>query len=284
MSPFLKKQWLILGGGVFGTGLMGVCVLLASAPAASAPPVTTPGTGRMEAVAVVNGREVSGQRFERLIAARRTKARLSNGLIPEPIDRALRIDTAEQLIDEHLLEEAASDLGLMVQEEDVDRGLEAFKRSFDTEADFNRFVDEAPLGLSELRRRMHSRLLQERVAEIEAGPVSDETVKAFFESQPERFAPTDPSQPLPSYLEVEAAVRAECLSFMRRRQQAALMQMLRARAHISSPLLDSLGARSENESALRGEWKKSSTLVGEAQPSPSQRQESTLSGTKTRDL
>ncbi|KFA94596.1 hypothetical protein Q664_01430 [Archangium violaceum Cb vi76] len=115
------------------------------------------------------------------------KSRLGDGSVPEPLQRALKLKLAERLIDERLIEDAASELGLFAQESDIDIALARFKADFHSESGFERFVAEYPLGLEEIRQRLRIRWLRNRLIEAESQPLSEQAVKAYYDSDPARF-------------------------------------------------------------------------------------------------
>lgn len=181
------KHWISVGGSVFGFGLMGLGMLLTGSPASSETAEFAASIREFEAIARVDGQEVPLERFNNLLDAVLRKSRLGDGRVPEPILRATKLELAERLINERLIEDAASERGIFAQESDIDTALEQFKKGLGTKADFERFVAEYPLGLEELRQRLRIRWLRERIIEAESEPLSEQAVKAYYESHPARF-------------------------------------------------------------------------------------------------
>lgn len=174
-----------------------------------------------EAIAVVDGEEVSLERFNHLWRNDVARLRMRDGHIPGSLAKAQKAALAERLINEALIEHAAEQDQLTVDARALDKAFASRRQALVTDA--------TPASGEELRRRIRLDLLAEQLVERRvARSFPEDALQAFFERNPERFqvsAHLDVedlrvSVP-PEATEAEVSARAQEASALREQQLAA---------------------------------------------------------------
>ncbi|RKH56892.1 peptidyl-prolyl cis-trans isomerase [Corallococcus llansteffanensis] len=177
-----------------------------------------PGEPETESIAVVDGEEISRERFNQRWQPLANNLRLKDGHLAEPMAGAQKAHLAEQLIDEALIEHAAEQEQLLVSEEALDAAM-ASRRNQLPDAS----LKHAMLLPEEARRKVRLELLVDQLVERRVPRTfPDDALQAFHERNPERFQ-------VPTYVEVEdllVAVSPEMkdAELLARQQEAEAMR------------------------------------------------------------
>ena len=226
MSQHFVKRWIALGKSVFGAGLLGGLVLLMGGSASSETPAAVASTREVEAVARVNGQEVSLERFNKLFDAFLQRDGQQQGGAPEFVQQAMKLGLVEQLIQEALIEDGASERGLFVQGSEIDAALAQYKATFKSEAEFERAVKQHLMGMDGLRERLRILRLRDRLVESEFPPTTETAVKAYYDSNPTRF--DEPEHFVSREIVVRIEQQATALERQAKRARAEqLLQLVR---------------------------------------------------------
>lgn len=173
------------------SALFPLVLLATGAGAGGSPPALVPGSvdgPETGTIATVDGEELSLPRFNALWAASRKNLVLADGRVPEPMARAQKAQLAEQLIDELLIERAAEQEQLFVEEREVDEALDAMRRRFPNPEAFNEHVATRPGGLAELRQQWRVGRLLERLLERRAPKaLPEEVLRQTYERHESHF-------------------------------------------------------------------------------------------------
>ncbi|WP_426755442.1 peptidylprolyl isomerase [Myxococcus sp. Y35] len=173
------------------SALFPLVLLATGADAGGSPPALLPGNvdgPETGTIATVNGEEISLSRFNALWAASRKNLVLVDGRVPEPIAQAQKAQIAEQLIEELLIERAAEQEQLVVEEREVDEALDVMRRRFPSPEAFNEHVATRSRGLAELRQQWRVERLLERLMERRATKaLPEEVLRQTYERHESHF-------------------------------------------------------------------------------------------------
>lgn len=177
------------------------------------------------AIAVVDGEEVSLERFNQLWRNDVARLRMRDGHLPGSLAKAQKAALAERLINEALIEHAAEQEQLTVDARALDKAFASRRHALGTEA--TPASDEA--SGEELQRRVRLDLLAEQLVERRvARSFPEDALQAFFERNPEQFqisAHLDVEDLRvavpPEATEAEVSARAQEASALREQQLAA---------------------------------------------------------------
>ncbi|WP_257455172.1 peptidylprolyl isomerase [Archangium lipolyticum] len=184
-----------------------------------------------ESIAEVNGQQVSLERFNALWAINAKLHRLEDGRVPDSRAVELKINIAEQLIDEVLIEQAAEQAQVFVEPHQVDAALDAYKERFPNSEAFEKHVGALPLGLSELRRKLRLEQLRERLLSLGDVPSpSDRHLRFFYENHLERFRAPSTIAALEIFLKVESDTSTEAVRAKRQKAEELRRQALQSDA------------------------------------------------------
>jgi peptidyl-prolyl cis-trans isomerase C len=182
---------------------------------------STPEDPEVDSIAVVDGEEISLERFNQLWRNEVARLRMRDGHVPGSLAKAQKAALAERLIHEALIEHAAEQEQLTVDTQTLDRAFASRKRPSEMTS------DEA------LRNRIRLDMLAEQIVERRV-PQSfpEDALQAFFERNPDRFQ-------VSSHLDVEdlrVAVPAEATAAevsARAQEASALREQARTKATLS---------------------------------------------------
>ncbi|NBD13460.1 peptidylprolyl isomerase [Corallococcus silvisoli] len=146
-----------------------------------------------ESIAVVDGEEISRERFNERWRPLTQLLRMKDGHVTESMAEAQKAHLAEQLIDEVLIEHAAEQEQLLITEAELDAAMESRRKQLPV-ADLKPVLHPAP---EEFRRKVRLELLADKLVERRvARTFPEDALHIFHERNPERFQ-------VPSYVEVE---------------------------------------------------------------------------------
>lgn len=138
-----------------------------------------------EVVAVVRGEPIATHELAAALAA---EARVAGLALEDPAWRERRKrELLEELIDRKLLERAAVEQGIRVDETEIDRAVLRLRAEYPGEA-FDAMLDEQRLSDAELRDRLRRQLLVEQLLAREVYArvaVTDAEVEAWLEANPD---------------------------------------------------------------------------------------------------
>jgi peptidyl-prolyl cis-trans isomerase C len=149
--------------------------------------VTGPSEDR---VAAVDGSVITQEDFNREMS--RVKQGLLNmgkPLIDSQLSE-LKKEVLEQLINRELLYQESQRKGIRVREVEVDEELKVLKKGFDSDAEFKSALKEANLSEFEVKSQIKRGLAIDEFITghfVEKVTISDEEVRAYYESHPESF-------------------------------------------------------------------------------------------------
>ncbi|WP_438350013.1 SurA N-terminal domain-containing protein [Paenibacillus sp. FA6] len=126
------------------------------------------GNGGTTAVATVNGVDI-------------TKETLYNELVTLG-----GTQTLDNLITEQLIEQEVTKAKVTVSEEDVTKELDTIKKNFGTEEEFTAALTQMGMTLDNLKKEMQIQVKIRKLVEPQV-KVTDEDIKAFFESNADTF-------------------------------------------------------------------------------------------------
>jgi peptidyl-prolyl cis-trans isomerase C len=141
-------------------------------------------------VAVVDGSSITKADFDREVSL--VEERLMDTgkpLIDSQLSK-LKKEVLEQLIDRQLLYQESQRKGIRVTQAEVDEKLEAMKKNFSTEADFESVLKKANLSEVELKSQIERGLAIDEFITgkfVEKVTLSEDEVKAYYESNPKSF-------------------------------------------------------------------------------------------------
>lgn len=188
---------------------------------------TGPEAPETESIAVVDGEEVSRERFNERWRPLTQLLRMKDGHVTAPMAEAQKARLAEQLIDEVLIEHAAEQEQLLITEAELDVAMEA-RRKQSPVAGLKPALRPAP---EELRRKVRLELLSDQLVERRvARTFPEDALQVFHERNPERFQ-------VPSYVEVEdllvaASPESQGAELLARQQE---VEALREQALTAAP-------------------------------------------------
>lgn len=142
------------------------------------------------AIATVDGKEVSLERFNTLYEARisQFRKRWQTTKIPRSVALDIKTSIARQLIDELLLEQDAKRKGVNVADDDVNEALKQLAATFPSSEAFRSYISKTPAGEQGIRNMLRMRLIKERLAGVdEPEPVSDEETQRFYDQNSHLF-------------------------------------------------------------------------------------------------
>jgi peptidyl-prolyl cis-trans isomerase C len=174
----MRKKWL----WVLTAIAICLVVVLLALPLVKRPPENR--------VAVVDGSSIPKADFDREVSL--VEQRLMNAgkpLIDSQLSK-LKQEVLEQLINRELLYQESQRRGIKVRQAEVDEKLEAMKKNFPAEADFESVLNEAHLSEVELKSQIERGLaIDEFIAGkfVEKVTLSEEEVKAYYQSNSESF-------------------------------------------------------------------------------------------------
>ncbi|QSQ20950.1 peptidyl-prolyl cis-trans isomerase [Pyxidicoccus parkwayensis] len=177
-----------------------------------------------EVIAIVDGDEVSPERFNSIWKAQVQSLRLKNGQIPEVATRAQKVQLSEFLIEELLLEHEGEQQKIEVSEQQIDAELRG----------------RPPPGISNqeltyARRKARLDLLCERLIEQKnPAPLTEETIRQFYERHHDRFREPEPKP----FEAVKDSIARELQELLHKTHRARLIDELRSRATIKNMLAD----------------------------------------------
>jgi peptidyl-prolyl cis-trans isomerase C len=141
-------------------------------------------------VAVVDGSSITKADFDREVSL--VEERLMDTgkpLIDSQLSK-LKKEVLEQLINRQLLYQESQRKGIRVTQVEVDEKLEAMKKNFSTEADFESVLKKAQLSEVELKSQIERGLAIDEFITgkfVEKVTLSEDEVKAYYESNPKSF-------------------------------------------------------------------------------------------------
>lgn len=174
----MRQKWL----WVFTAVVICLLVALLAVPLVKGPPENR--------VAVVDGSIITKSDFDREVSL--VKQRLMNAgkpLIDSQVS-TLKKEVLEQLINRELLYQESQRKGIRVRQAEVDEKLEMMKKNFPAEADFETILKEAHLSEVELKSQIERGLAIDELITgkfVEKVTLSEDEVKAYYESNPESF-------------------------------------------------------------------------------------------------
>jgi peptidyl-prolyl cis-trans isomerase C len=174
----MRKKWL----WVLTAIAICLVVVLLALPLVKRPPENR--------VAVVDGSSIPKADFDREVSL--VEQRLMNAgkpLIDSQLSK-LKQEVLEQLINRELLYQESQRRGIKVRQAEVDEKLEAMKKNFPAEADFESVLNEAHLSEVELKSQIERGLAIDEFITgklVEKVTLSEEEVKAYYQSNSESF-------------------------------------------------------------------------------------------------
>jgi peptidyl-prolyl cis-trans isomerase C len=159
-----------------------LCLLIAAGPARS----------EAESVAArVNGVEIGTDRLDQTFVTYLQRQRIAAPALGRiDVYRSLREDVLETLIAQELLWQRAESQGYVATDEEVEEAFSKMRESLSQE-DYRRQLEQAGLTEAEYKTDLKHRMSVEKMIALEVESrveVSDEEVRAFYESNPEAFA------------------------------------------------------------------------------------------------
>ena len=151
-----------------------------------------------DAVAVVGDKEISKERFDRLVSQAKETFKARKQSFPEigtPEYEQLKQAVVRSLVEEAEFQVGAEELGIEVSEEDVDKELEDLKQQF-FQGDDDKYNEELKKqGLSEeqVRDQLRNKILSERIfKEVTKNvKVTDQDVQDYYDENKAQFATTE---------------------------------------------------------------------------------------------
>ncbi len=174
----MSQKWL----WVFTAVVICLLVALLALPLVKGPPENR--------VAVVDGSIITKSDFDREVSL--VKQRLMNAgkpLIDSQLSK-LKKEVLEHLINRELLYQESQRKGIRVRQAEVNEKLEMMKKNFPAEADFESVLKEAHLSEVELKSQIERGLAIDEFITgkfVEKVTLSEDDVKAYYESNPESF-------------------------------------------------------------------------------------------------
>jgi len=174
----MRKKWL----WVLTAVVICLLVVMLALPFVKGPPENR--------VAVVDGSSITKADFDREVSI--VEQRLMNAgkpLIDSQLSK-LKKEVLERLINRELLYQESQRTGIKVRQAEVNEKLEAMKRSFSAEADFESVLKEAHLSEVELKAQIERGLAIDEFITgkfVEKVTLSEDEVKAYYESNSESF-------------------------------------------------------------------------------------------------
>lgn len=143
------------------------------------------GNQEEEIVAVVKGEPIAAQELQRAL---RAEARVAAQALEDPAWRERRKrQLLDELIDRKLLEQAAIEHGIRLEEGEIDKAVLRLRAEYPGEA-YEELLDEQRLSAADLRDRLRRQLLVEQLLAREVYArvaVTDAEVEAWLEENPE---------------------------------------------------------------------------------------------------
>ncbi len=217
------------------SALFPLALLVTGAGAGGSQPALVPGSvdgPETGTIAIVDGEEVSLSRFNTLWEVNRKNLGLLGGHIPEPKVCAQKIRIADKLIDELLIEHAAEQEHIVVEEREADAALDARRKRFSSPDAFEKHVASLPLGLAELRHQLRLELLRERLLQRRAPKaLSEEQLRLMYERYETHFR-------APSHLVVQEILLRVTPTMSDDEMRAKHLQALKLREQALTPDVD----------------------------------------------
>jgi len=131
-------------------------------------------------VAVVDGQSIPLPLFNLIYESKRSS--LPTNLTADRAAIDLKVTIARQLVDEYLIERAATRQGVSVTDKQVEAAVAELAKTFPNAAAFQRYVATYPQQTAGVRRTARLRLLRDGLIGTAArSPISDPEVRAYFD-------------------------------------------------------------------------------------------------------
>jgi peptidyl-prolyl cis-trans isomerase C len=194
-------------------------------PAADAGAVKPVPAQLPDVLARVNGEVVSRSEFERAVGVLEKRAGR-----PVPADQRDRVyrGVLDNLIGVRLLTQEAQSRKVTVTDAEVDQRIDALKKQFKTEDDFNKALSDRGVSLATLRTESRKELAVAKMLEAEIKPkisVNDGDVKTFYDQNPKQFQQPEAFRASHILIRVESAATPEQKKDARSKAEALLKQV-----------------------------------------------------------
>lgn len=171
-----------MGGRILARRLVGALALILLPLGAC---TESEGSQMEETAALVNGEAIAVQELERALAI---EAGVAGPALEDPAWRETRKrQLLEDLVERKLLEQAAAEHGIRVEEGEIDKAVLRLRAEYPGET-YEDLLDAQGLSTAELRERLRRQLLLERLLAREVYArvaVTDAEVEAWLEANPE---------------------------------------------------------------------------------------------------
>jgi len=162
------------------------------------------------AVAVVNGSAITQEYFDRQMS-RVQQRLLSMGtpLIDSQISE-IKKEVLEDLINHELLYQESQSKGIKVEEAAISEQVMAMKKRFPSETEFNNALIEANLSEAAIKTQLKRGMAIQQFIDthiVQKATVSDQEIKAFYESHPDLFK--QPGQVRASHILIKVDPQAD---------------------------------------------------------------------------
>lgn len=163
---------------------MRVRTRIAAATAALALIVTAAGCGTSDAVAKVNGEEISREEFDSIVEVAKkqdtTLASLKEG--DEMLLQYKRM-ILDSMIEAVLVRQEAKRLGIKVTDKDIDAKLDEIKSSYPDENSFNEVVKQSGMTMEQIRQSISDQLIYQALYDkvAPAPKISEDELKKYYE-------------------------------------------------------------------------------------------------------
>jgi hypothetical protein len=133
-------------------------------------------------------------------------------------------ETLDFLVEKKLVEEAAKKCGLKVNQKEIEAKFQDVKKSYPSETDFERFLEQGHLTVIDIKDRIYLQLLAEKlVGEVRVEP---KELREFYEQFKDLQYNNQP------YDEVKEQVKRDYVDFTRTRMIPQAIQRLKEKAKI----------------------------------------------------
>jgi peptidyl-prolyl cis-trans isomerase C len=174
----LRKKWL----WVLTAGIICLLVVLVGLPLVKGPPESR--------VAVVDGSIITKADFDREMSHVKQQLMSTGKPFVDSQLSQIKKEVLEQLINRELLYQESQREGITISEAEVNEKLEAMKKNFPSEADFENVLTQANLSEGEIKAQIERGLAIDEFITgkfVDKVTLSENEVKAYYEDNPESF-------------------------------------------------------------------------------------------------